>query len=779
MRYDRVCAYFSSRILATAARGFGGLITNLLALGKAAPHPAVRLVVNEQLHPDDLDALLATGDTAKLEKQLLAGLKSPQELLVKNRLQMLAWLVKTGLLEVRVGLMRRTNGQLHAKFGIVEDPHGDTLTFMGSDNETKAALVENYEELQLAPDWRDAEFAHYYRDRFNTLWRNEDEHVQTVPLPEAVRAKLITFAPAKPPAEILHAPEQLRAKMVWHFLAAAAYLPDGGAACDATALVELWPHQRRVVVDAAAAFPAGRLLCDEVGMGKTVEAILTLRRLLAGRGVRRALLLVPAGLQRQWQDELREKGGLVVPRWDGGNTLWPDGHSEKQEAAEALAQYDLLLISREWARLINNRAIVLAAPPWDVVLLDEAHAARRATQEEREFNSNNLLLDLLRQLQLRRRTQGLLLLSATPMQTQPWEPWDLLSVLGVGGPWQVEFDAVRTYYQAIADLRHDGLDLVTARQVAELVTSTNGYPPLPDGGARHDAAGLAQRLSFALPAERSRLADWLRRGSPLAQRMHRNTRGTLRRYFERGILAAAPPRREVKDVLFDYAVQAEREAYQAIETYINNRYEQLEKEKTGKGFVMTIYRRRASSSPLALRRSLQRRRAILEKIIQKHQHSDFLFFQEEDLDTRDLGDADVDEQIDAGLPTSPAAAQSEKKELNAVLTRLDALGATDSKLTRFWSVLQEVAADGRAVLVFTEYTDTLEYLQEQLRPTYGATLGGYSGGGGQIWRDGGWVKVTKADITERLTSGEIKVLICTDAASEGLNLQAAGRANQL
>src|SRR5205807_1901702 len=90
----------------------------------------------------------------------------------------------------------------------------------------------------------------------------------------------------------------------------APFLPNGERSCDETALVGLWPHQLRVVKETAAAWPSGRLLCDEVGMGKTVEAIMVLRRLLAGRGVQRALLLVPAGLLKQWQEELREKGGL-------------------------------------------------------------------------------------------------------------------------------------------------------------------------------------------------------------------------------------------------------------------------------------------------------------------------------------------------------------------------------------------------------------------------------------------------------------------------------------
>ena len=87
--------------------------------------------------------------------------------------------------------------------------------------------------------------------------------------------------------------------MRWRFAVEAPYLPDGQRSCDAMAPVSLWPHQIRVVEETAVAWPAGRLLCDEVGMGKTVEAIMVLRRLLAGRGVRRVLLLVPAGILRQ------------------------------------------------------------------------------------------------------------------------------------------------------------------------------------------------------------------------------------------------------------------------------------------------------------------------------------------------------------------------------------------------------------------------------------------------------------------------------------------------
>lgn len=188
---------------------------------------------------------------------------------------------------------------------------------------------------------------------------------------------------------------------------------------------------------------------------------------------------------------------------------------------------------------------------------------------------------------------------------------------------------------------------------------------------------------------------------------------------------------------------------------------------------MTVYRRRAASSPLALRRSLERRSKKLEKVIRKQWSAGWLDPLEEQIDTRDLSDADVDERIDPALPDDPKVAEAEKEEIESLLSKLDSIRGTDSKFDVFWSALKDITADGRPVLVFTEYADTMEHLRDQLRPTYGATLGCYSGDGGQVWNGSEWRSVSKSDITERLFNGDLKILVCTDAASEGLNLQAA------
>ena len=780
VRYDRCCAYFSSSVLSAAARGFAGLIGRLIALGGRAPHPAVRLVVNEELAEDDVRALIETGDTSALEAALAKRFKTPRDLLEKQRLAMLGWMTKSGLLAVRVGVMRQGEGIVHGKFGLVYDASGKAVVFNGSGNESAQGLRANYERLEVSVSWQDKERFREYREEFDALWKDTHPHVHTVTLPEALKQKLIKLAPPEPPVtEPTDALARRRAAMLWRFIAEAPYLESGASACEATSPIDLWPHQRVVIEEASAAWPDGRMLCDEVGMGKTIEATMVLRRLMAGRGVARALLLLPAGLTAQWQEELREKGGLVVPRLQGLDTLiWPDGRTEHLRGLAAALEQDLLIMSRETARTDANANILLAAPTWDLVLMDEAHAARRGKQEEGEFNSATLLLNLLRQLQIRRKARGFLLLSATPMQTSPWEPWDLMSILGEGGAWLSDFEGVRGFYGLIDGLKNGSPSPEDARRAAFLVTSDKHFPPPPIGftpiASPQDGE---RRLRFVPPGQKDDVIRWLRQGSPLARRMHRNTRKTLRDYHLRGLLPAVPPIRIVVDIPFDFQPPngPERRVYDAVARYIEKRFKELEGEKPGKGFVMTIYRRRAASSPYALRCSLERRLAGLQRVMTQRASS--WYIDENDMPAG-LSDADIPEGLDtrtipASLPTNPEDARREAAEVTILRDQLRALGATDTKRDRFFDRIRELSAEGRPILVFSEYAETMEYIRDNLANHYADQVSSYSGGGGAFYREGKWISATKKEITDALKQGTIRYLVCTDAASEGLNLQTA------
>jgi hypothetical protein len=289
---------------------------------------------------------------------------------------------------------------------------------------------------------------------------------------------------------------------------------------------------------------------------------------------------------------------------------------------------------------------------------------------------------------------------------------------------------------------------------------------LPDPG---NVSGFAEALRFLPLSTRDEAGGWLRSCSPLLGRMHRNTRQTLRRYYERGLLDRPPPKREVREDPFDFATEEERLTYDAVKDYIDQRFDELEAQRAGKGFVMTIYRRRAASSPMALRKSLERRETGLKAVIAQRAYDDTVVDVEDAQELQDL----LNVQLTSALPETPAEAEAELRQVQILLEKIDDLGGLDTKRDRAVDCLKRLSADGRAVLVFTSYTDTMEYLRDVVLGA-GVPVASYSGNGGAIRGDGKWVAVTKEQVTATLASGKIRALICTDAASEGLNLQAAG-----
>ena len=93
-------------------------------------------------------------------------------------------------------------------------------------------------------------------------------------------------------------------------------------------------------------------------------------------------------------------------------------------------------------------------------------------------------------------------------------------------------------------------------------------------------------------------------------------------------------------------------------------------------------------------------------------------------------------------------------------------------MERLLSDLEQVFKQHDTVLVFTQYTDTMDFLREQLRQVYGNQVACYSGRGGEVWNGLDWVLTTKEAIKNDFRQGDaLKILICTEAASEGLNLQ--------
>ena len=174
--------------------------------------------------------------------------------------------------------------------------------------------------------------------------------------------------------------------------------------------VELYDYQLRTVRTVLRRFRGRALLCDEVGLGKTIEAGLVLLELLARKLVRRVLILTPPSLVEQWQGEMRHKFGLEFITHD-------DTHFREQ-GQEAWLAFDHIIASYHTAKREPHRAAI-AAQQWDMVIVDEAHHLR---------NRGTLLWKFASSLNKR----YILLLTATPLQNDLEELYNLVTLLQPG-----------------------------------------------------------------------------------------------------------------------------------------------------------------------------------------------------------------------------------------------------------------------------------------------------------------------------------------------------------
>ena len=191
------------------------------------------------------------------------------------------------------------------------------------------------------------------------------------------------------------------------------------------------------------------------------------------------------------------------------------------------------------------------------MVLDEAHAARRANQVEGEFNSPTLTPWAPPTLQATGQAKGFLLLSATPMQTHPWEPWDLLQVLGEGGLWLSGFHVVRDYYGALAALERGACTKTESTVIGATLSQTDPRrsPGRAQATALSDTEAFTKALTF-LPADK---AGPRPNGSALLHLSHSACTEThdarCVAIIEMGLLDRPPPRRVVSEEPFDFADQ--------------------------------------------------------------------------------------------------------------------------------------------------------------------------------------------------------------------------------
>ena len=497
--------------------------------------------------------------------------------------------------------------------------------------------------------------------------------------------------------------------------------------------VELLPHQIEAVYDEMLKkLPLRFLLADDPGAGKTIMAGLLIKELIVRGDLDRCLIVVPGGLAEQWQDELGEKFGLEFD-------LLTRAMVEETRSGNPLAERRRLIARLDMLARDDSLRTQLERTEWDLVVADEAHKMSATfrgndVSETKRYKLGRVLGDVARHF---------LLMTATPHNGKP-EDFQL-------------------------------------------------FMALLDG---------------------DRFAGKYRRGAhsnePPSDMMRRCVKEQLLR-FDGTLLF---PEREATTAKYPLS-PAEMKLYEQVTGYVRNgmnRANQLREEGQGRrsaavGFALTVLQRRLASSPRAILRSLERRRERLSDRVAeaeaeraRREPSLGLDVEVEALgslpegyrlaDFDDLGPKgfDSDELLSSELEdfedriVDEATAARTIAELKAEISDLDGLvrqaravysAGDDRKWDELSSLLQNTPEmldrTGRTkkLIVFTENRDTLDYLVERLERLRGRP-------DEIVSIHGGVRREERRRVQEQFTQDDgVRILVATDAAGEGLNLQRA------
>ena len=399
--YLRIAGYFRSSI-------FDLVNEEIDSIGK------VRVVCNSDLDPQDINA--ARHAREQLLKERWNEIDdSVESFLRRPRYKRLYDLLKKGNVEIRV-VSRADAPFLHGKAGVIRSPDGSATSFMGSLNETREGWSENYEHV-----WGDtsADGVAWVVEEFEHLWAIGK------PLPDAIVDEIGRSA-----RRVEVQLEELEAADIAPAALVESNLYRGGEQLMGwqRAFVGLFLHHRAVYGKVRL------LLADEVGVGKTLSlAGSALVSSLLGDGP--VLILCPATLTTQWQMELKDKLNIPSAVWLSSQKAWqldPDELPLPSVGAEGVAKCprQIAIVSTGLIVHMTEERRLLLTKKFGLLILDEAHRARGSKSKSSDERTANNLLEFM--LKAAARAEHVLLGTATPIQTDVADLWDLLKILSQG-----------------------------------------------------------------------------------------------------------------------------------------------------------------------------------------------------------------------------------------------------------------------------------------------------------------------------------------------------------
>lgn len=752
--YKRIAGYFTSSLFEVA--------------GEALEHiPEVKIVCNVDIHPDDLKV-------AQLRESKMLGrwnerALEAEALLNRERYRRLdAFLAKHGQ-AVRIA-PDDICGFVHGKAGVITLADSRRLGFLGSMNETRNGWQRHYEIL-----WEDEspEGVAWIEEEFDFLWNAAKS------LPQAVIREVhrrgyrreiefieIDDDESLAPAALIESPLYREGQQLQPW--------------QQGFLTECLRHQRLYGT-------VRLLLADEVGLGKTLSlatAALTLC-LLADKenGPRRPVVIfAPATLTEQWQTEMLDKLGIPSARWDTVGKVWLDADERVLSPAgrEQIAHCPLRIgiVSTGLMMRDSLEKQHLLGMRFGVVILDEAHKARTRQGFGKEAGKPNELLVFIREIAA--RADHVLLGTATPIQTNPADLWDLLGILHQGPGRFVLGHDLATWHRPdeVLDILAGRVEVESLTHAWELLRS-----PLPrtestsEPRARRLFSAIRQDLglqngewqtnrSLADLTEETReiLEEELERrisGATLFQRENPLVRHVVLRKRQQledaGLLARVgvdvhPERGKISeqrafDALFEGKALRTSEDFRQAYGEARAFGKALAKRGKGSGFMKNMMEQRICSSVHAGLASAQR---LLQ------------------------GDAEheEDEELEVDLTVETG---EEREVLQRLITRLERLEA-DPKMEAVVHFLDKEKWLELGVIIFSQYYDTAKWLADLLASRYPEeAVGLYAGAGrSRLYQRGDSVSVERETLKRMVAEHQIRIMVATDAACEGLNLQTLG-----
>jgi superfamily II DNA or RNA helicase len=485
-----------------------------------------------------------------------------------------------------------------------------------------------------------------------------------------------------------------------------------------TSNVDPLPHQITAVYESLLPKqPLRFVLADDPGAGKTIMAGLYIRELIMRADAARVLIVAPGSLVDQWRDELFEKFGLEFRVFSGSLDDAPSGLNPFENADKLIVRLDQFsrgeLGSDGEEKRPGPLQDRLLAAGWDLVVFDEAHKLAA------HYSGSKLAKTARFRLaeRLGRETRHLLLMTATPHNGKEEDFQLFLSLL----------DSDR-FYGKFRDGAHkvDTSDLMR-RMVKEELVKFDGRPLFP----------------------------------------------------------------ERKAYVVNYTLSdIEAALYESVTDYVKTEMGKADElkgpQKGSVGFALTSLQRRLASSPEAIYQSLKRRRERLadrlreEKLGRRGRQAFVAMAADIPEDDDDLS-AEEQEALEEKLIDDATAAKSvtELESEIVILADLEAQAKAvkESGRDRKWDELSKLLqntpemhdADGRQrkIIIFTEHRDTLNYLREKIGHVLGNPDAIVTIHGGTN-RD----ERKKAQALFR-SDKDVRVLVATDAAGEGVNLQCA------